>query len=237
MAIIPGILLIGYVYGKDKVEKEPIGLIIKLIMFGAITTEIARVVEGALFQALPQYPKGTLGYALITGFCIAAFTEELVKFLALRLGSWRHPSFNYRFDGIVYGVSVAVGFALLENIMYVAMYGLQTAIVRAFTAVPLHAFSGVFMGVFYSYSKKAAILGKSSASTSFTLMALIVPMLVHGTYDFLAMLAAPGIQIVFYIFVILLYIVAIKTIKKNSEEDRRGSFYPRARVIEYDQDI
>lgn len=237
LAIIPGLLLIIYVYGKDKVEKEPIGLIVKLIIFGAITTQIAAFAEQTASSFFPQYAQGTVGYALVNGVCLAAFWEELLKFLALRLGSWKHPSFNYRFDGIVYGVSVAVGFALLENVMYVAMFGFQTAIVRAFTAVPLHAFAGMFMGVMYSYSKKAAILGQSGTSAKFTFLALLVPMFIHGTYDFLAMLGYPGIQILFYAFVIVLYIAAIKTINKMSAEDRKGSFYPSARVIDYDCDL
>ena len=151
LAIIPGLLLIIYVYKKDKVEKEPVRLIIRIIIFGMISCIAAGFLEELESQFLPKYKEGTIEYALMTSFCMAAFVEEIVKYLAMRLGSWKYPGFNYRFDGIVYGVSSAVGFAIYENIMYVAMYGLSTAIVRAFTAVPLHAFCGVFMGVLYSY--------------------------------------------------------------------------------------
>jgi RsiW-degrading membrane proteinase PrsW (M82 family) len=153
LAVIPGLLIIIYVYGKDKVEKEPKGLIIKLIFFGILSCIAAGYIEAFEDSLLPDYPKGSLEFALQTSFLEAALVEELVKFTALRTGSWKHPSFNYRFDGIVYGVSAAVGFAIYENIMYVASYGFETAVVRAFTAVPLHAFCGVFMGVFYSYAK------------------------------------------------------------------------------------
>jgi RsiW-degrading membrane proteinase PrsW (M82 family) len=166
---------------------------------------------------------------------MAALVEEIVKYLALRIGSWRCNAFNYRFDGVVYGVSAAVGFAVLENILYVAQYGLQTAIVRAFTAVPLHAFCGLFMGVFYSYAKKASITGKSSLP--YTLLALIVPMLIHGTYDTLAFLGTQSSTYALLVFVVILYIVAIITIKKLSAADYRAGFYPEARYIEYEQDI
>ena len=120
VAVIPGILIIVYVYTKDKVEKEPIGLIIKLLIFGALSCFVAGAAEGALAQLWPQYPQGSLEYALINSFALAAFCEEIVKYLALKIGSWRSPSFNYRFDGVVYGTSAAVGFAVLENIGYVA---------------------------------------------------------------------------------------------------------------------
>ena len=167
---------------------------------------------------------------------MAAFVEEIVKFLAMKIGSWRYPGFNYRFDGIVYGVSAAVGFAVYENINYVAMYGLETAIVRAFTAIPLHAFCGVFMGVIYSYSKKAAILGNKGASIGYTLLALLVPMLIHGTYDTFAFLGGQG-TIPLLVFVVILYVTAIATIKSMSAADYRAGFYPQARVINYDVDI
>ena len=236
LAIIPGLLLIIYVYRKDTVEKEPLGLIIKIMFLGVLSCFAAAYLEMFESQYLPQYPKGSLEYALTTSFCMAALVEETVKFLAMKIGSWRYPGFNYRFDGIVYGVSAAVGFAIYENINYVAMYGLQTAVVRAFTAIPLHAFCGVFMGVFYSYSKKASILGNKGASAGYTLLALLVPMLIHGTYDTFAFLGENG-TIQLLIFVVILYVSAITTIRKMSAADYRAGFYPEARPIDYDIEI
>lgn len=237
LAVIPGLLIIIYVYRKDKVEKEPIGLIIKLIVFGAISCIAAGYIEAFEDSMLPEYPKGSLEYALQTSFLEAALVEEIVKFLALRFGSWKHPSFNYRFDGVVYGVSAAVGFAIYENVMYVATYGFQTAVVRAFTAVPLHAFCGVFMGVFYAYAKKASILGRGGTKSFFILLSLIVPMTIHGIYDTLAFLGTEQSTYMLLAFVVILYIAAIRTIKKLSKADFHAGFYPRARIIEYDQNL
>ena len=236
LAIIPGLLIIIYVYRKDKVEKEPAGLIMRIIFFGVLSCFAAAFLEQLESQYLPQYPKGSLEYALITSFCMAALGEEIVKFIAMKLGSWNYQGFNYRFDGIVYGVSSAVGFAIYENINYVAMYGFQTAVVRAFTAIPLHAFCGVFMGVFYSYSKKASILGNNGAKIGYTLLSLLVPMLIHGTYDTFAFLGERG-TMPLLIFVVILYVSAITTIKKMSAADYRAGFYPRARRIDYDVEI
>lgn len=234
LAIIPGLLIIIYVYTKDKVEKEPIGVILKCLFFGVLSCFVAAYAEQFLEAFLPAREAGTLPYALQTSFCVAAFCEEIVKYLATRLGSWKSPAFNYRFDGIVYAVSAAVGFAVYENINYVAMYGLQTAIVRAFTAVPLHAFCGVFMGVFYGIAKKASILGKGGASKLATLLALLVPMLIHGCYDTLAFWRMEYSTILLLAFVVVLYIAGIKTINRMSAEDRLAGFYPEARTFEYD---
>ena len=236
LAIIPGLLLIIYVYRKDKVEKEPPRLVARIILFGVLSCCAAAYIERFETQFLPQYPKGSLEYALTTAFCVAAFVEEIVKFLAMRIGSWNYQGFNYRFDGIVYGVSSAVGFAIYENLGYVAVYGLQTALVRAFTAIPLHAFCGVFMGVLYSYSKKEAILGNKGACAGFTVLSLIVPMLIHGTYDTFAFLGNQGTMSLL-IFVVILYAAAITTIKKMLAADYRAGFYPKARIINYDVDL
>ena len=233
IAVIPGLLIIAYVYRKDKVEKEPVGLVIKTIIMGALACTAAGILESIEASYLPKYPQGSIQYALITAFCMAAFVEEIVKYIAMRIFTWRYQGFNYRFDGIVYGVASAVGFAILENVMYVTQYGFETGIVRAFTAVPLHASCGVFMGVFYAYSKQAAILGKSPAP--YTLLALLVPMLLHGVYDTMAFMGAAG-TMPLLVLVVIMYVVVIKTINKMSAEDYRSGFYPRARSIDIDMD-
>lgn len=225
LAIIPGLIIIIYIYGKDKVEKEPLGLILKLIIYGSLCCFVAGYMEQIVSAYVPSFPTGSVANAMTEAFLVAGCCEELVKFLALRLGSWRDPSFNYRFDGIVYGVSVAVGFAILENVMYVTMYGFATAVVRAFTAVPLHAFCGAVMGVFYSYSKKASISGRSSAATACSILAWFVPMIVHGIYDTFAMIRSTSASALLIAFVIFLYVVIIRMVNRMSREDYQGGFY------------
>ena len=236
LAIVPGLLLIIYVYKKDRVEKEPPALLIKLLLFGILSCIAAGYLEQLESQFLPAYPQGSVQYALQTSFLMAALVEETVKFLAMRAASWNNSAVNYRFDGVLYGLTAAVGFAIYENIMYVAMYGMQTAIVRAFTAIPLHAFCGAFMGAIYSYSKKASILGNGGASVMYTILALLVPMAIHGTYDTFAFLGQSGTGPLL-VFVVILYFAAITMIKKLSASDYRAGFYPEARPIDYNVEI
>ena len=225
LAIVPGIIIIAYIYGKDKVEKEPLNLIIRLIIYGSLCCFVAGYLEQIVSARIPAYPTGSVAQAMTEAFLVAGCCEELVKFLALRLGSWRNPSFNYRFDGIVYGVSVAVGFAILENIMYVSMYGFATAVVRAFTAVPLHAFCGAIMGVLYSYSKKSSIDGRSAASLIYTILAWFIPMVVHGIYDTFAMIRSTSASAMLIAFVIFLYIAITRMVNRMSRDDFEGGFY------------
>lgn len=225
LAIIPGLIIIVYIYGKDKVEKEPVGLILRLVLFGVISCFPAMYMEAYMEAILPQYQNGSVMYAATTGFLVAGMCEELVKLLALRLGSWKHPSFNYRFDGIVYGVSTAVGFAIYENINYVMMYGASVAISRAFTAVPVHAFCGAVMGILYSYAKKASIDGRSGASICYTIMAYLIPLFIHGMYDMFAMIKSSVSVMMLYALLIFLYITVTKMVNKMSREDIQGGFY------------
>lgn len=227
LAIIPGLIIIIYIYGKDKVEKEPIGLIAKLILYGMCCGFVASAAESFVMSIVPSYPEGTLEYAMTEAFFVAALCEEAVKLIAVKLGSWRSGHFNYRFDGIVYGVSVAVGFAILENVMYVTMYGFGTAIVRAFTAVPLHAFCGAVMGIHLSYAKKASIDGRGLARIGHMVLAYIVPFVIHGTYDTFAMMRTQQASVCLIAFVIFLYITVTAMINRMSRDDRNGGFYRR----------
>lgn len=229
LAILPGILIIIYIYRMDKVEKEPWSLILKLMFFGALSCVPASFLESLIDSAMPSFPAGSLAYALSMAFASAALCEELCKFAFLRFGSWKNPAFGYRFDAIVYGVAVALGFAILENVLYVMSYGFETALVRAVMAVPLHAFCGVFMGIFFGAAKQASIQGRGTGK--YMLGALLVPMLIHGFYDTLAFLGNTVASIVLLAFVVLMYIVSVHYVKKFSRDDWKSGFYPETQPL------
>ena len=225
LALLPGIIIIIYIFTKDKVEHEPWSLIFKLLIFGAISCIPAMFLEMFISVNLPDLPAGSVGYAVCNAFIVAALCEETCKYVLLRLGSWRNKHFDYRFDGIVYGVSVAVGFALLENVLYVMDGGLEVALMRGVMAVPLHAFCGVFMGIYYGAAKRYSIEGQHSKAHLETLKALLVPMLIHGIYDSLAFMGTYAASILLLAFVVFMYIVAAKRVNKYSKEDWSAGFY------------
>lgn len=225
LALLPGILIIIFIFRKDKIEREPVSLIVKLVLFGVLSCIPAIFLELFISELGPVYAEGTLTYALYEAFVIAALCEEICKYVFLRLGSWRHKAFDYRFDGIVYGVSVAVGFALLENILYVMEGGFYTALMRAFLAVPLHAFCGLFMGVAYGAAKRDSIEGNRAKQRKATFMALFVPIMIHGIYDTLVFLNGVAPFILLLVFVAFLYVIAIKYVNKYSREDWSGNLY------------
>lgn len=225
LAALPGILIIIYILRKDKVEHEPISLIVKLAILGAVSCVPAAFIEGYVEAVMPAgIISNPIGIAAYEAFFVAALCEEVSKYLFLRWGSWKNVNFDYRFDGVVYGVSVAVGFAILENILYVADGGLQVALMRGVLSVPLHAFCGVFMGVFYGAAKRDSVR-KGSGIAGSTCLAILVPIAIHGVYDTFAMIEYNWATIALLVFVGVMYVVAIKEVNRLSREDRNGGFY------------
>lgn len=165
-ALIPGILLLIYIYKKDRVEKEPLGLLLLLLFLGAAIGFPAGEIEGFLsehviekiFINYGELVDGTLVlprityhiYSIIDNFIGIALIEEGLKWLVLFFVTRKNKHFNSMFDGIVYSVFVSLGFAILENVLYSFSYGFETALLRAVTAVPGHMFFSFFMGFFYS---------------------------------------------------------------------------------------
>ena len=238
LALIPGILIIIFIFRKDKVESEPLSLIIKLLILGAVSCVPAVFAETAMGGLMPaSFTEGSVNYAVYNAFMVAALCEEVCKFLLLWLGSWRNSNYNYRFDGIVYGVCVAVGFALLENVMYVMEGGLYTALMRGVLAVPLHAFCGVYMGIHYGAAKRYSIEGQHSKAWGSIFLALFAPFLIHGIYDALAFMGEYGTTFMLLAFVLLMYITSIKAVNKYSREDWHAGFYlqQQATINVYDK--
>ena len=104
---------------------------------------------------------------------------------------------------MVYAVFVSLGFALWENIGYVMMYGVGAALARAITAVPGHACFGVFMGAYYGLAKRSANCGETAASRLWNFLALLVPTVIHGLYDYIAVNETESFSTTFVVFVLV----------------------------------
>lgn len=219
-AVIPAVVLLVRVYQADRLEKEPVSLLLWLIILGVIATSLAGATEQLGDSLLLQvFPEESLPYNLLLYFVVVAFSEEGFKYLLLKRRTWRSPHFNCQFDGVVYAVFVSLGFALWENIFYVLSYGFSTAVARAVTAVPGHAAFGVFMGVWYGVAKRYDLAGYQAESKAAREKALLIPALLHGTYDFIATYQNDWMSLIFLVFVIWLFRTALKLVKKTSAED------------------
>ena len=219
-ALLPALFLMRYIYRKDSIEKEPKGMLVGLVFLGVAAAVVAVILETLGTGILSNYlQEGMPAHTIVMAFLVVAVAEEGAKFLFLYWRTWRDPNFNYRFDGIVYAVFVSLGFAAFENISYVMGYGLTTAIARALLAIPAHMGFAVFMGYFYSRAKKCADEGNMRGKRRNLSAALLVAVLLHGFYDACALLGTLLSALVFLAFVVAMYIIVIRLVKRESRGD------------------
>ena len=184
LSILPGVLIIIYIYKRDKHEREPYRYILICVLLGMLSCIPAIAgtlsVEAMMGVNNPSASKNMMTVATYA-FIAVALSEEFAKFLFLRFYIYRKPEFDEPMDGIVYAVTISMGFAILENVLYVLEGGLHVAILRMFTAVPGHAAFGVIMGYYVGLAKFESDQVKS---TRLMLQGLLFAAFVHGAYDF-----------------------------------------------------
>lgn len=224
LAIIPAVIIIAFIYHKDKAEKEPLRLLVSLFIMGATISVIGAIVaQHVMLKGLQEViAEGTTGYNFIMCFFIVALSEEGFKFLVLRLRTWKHKAFNYTFDGIVYAVIVSLGFATLENILYLINDGTYNlALMRGLLSVPGHAIDAVFMGLFYGKAKYCQCAGDNSGKSKNMFLSLFVPILMHGFYDFCLFNSKnmEGIIVLFFVYEAVVTVSALVIIHKSSKND------------------
>ncbi len=215
VALIPPIFLMVQTYRNDKVEREPLSLIGKTILYGAIAVIpiliVELVLEGVFSAVLDD--KSML-FKVLDNFLGVAIVEEGFKLMACKKAVWKNKEFNYTFDGIVYAVAASLGFAAVENIMYVFQYGLGTGILRAVTSIPGHTIFGVYMGVYLGLAKYAKYQGSKLQEKRNHILALFVPTVIHGFYDFALSADNSAFVAVFLVFLVGIAIKCMATIKK-----------------------
>jgi RsiW-degrading membrane proteinase PrsW (M82 family) len=209
-SLAPVIIILLYIYLRDKYDREPLWLLARLVIAGALIVIPIALVERFLVDWMP--PLGRVGGAVYHAFIVAGITEEGFKFLVLYLIAWNNPRFNEKFDGIVYAVFVSLGFAAVENIMYVVQSGYQTALVRSLTAVPAHALFGVAMGYYLGIARMYEELRSTYLSR-----AILVPVLLHGIYDFILMVEIGWLLMLFVPYVVYLYAAGMRKIRILSD--------------------
>ena len=220
-AVLPAAYLMIKVYRSDRLEREPAWLVISLVLLGMISTALAGTAEQLGDRILSYFfTEESTAYKALFFFLIVGPAEEGFKYAVLRWRTWRHPAFDCQYDGVVYAVFVSLGFALWENIGYVLMYGMQTAVARALPAVPGHACFGVFMGAWYGIAKRYALYGCEPESKRARWLCVIVPALLHGCYDFIASLETEVFVLVFLVFVAAMFFTALRMVKRVSQKDQ-----------------
>lgn len=214
-ALLPPLVLMGVVYRMDRLEREPPALLAGLFLRGVLAMFPILILELLASQFVDFFYWQPLVYLFLTYFVIPGFVEEGVKFRVLRRRTWNEPNFNYRFDGVVYAVFVSLGFAAVENILYVLTSGFSTAVLRAIFSIPGHAMFGVIMGLSFSQASWAQRHGQREQAAAQQKRAWLLPALLHGAYDFLLV----GFGGLFYVYFFGLVLYVVRLLRRAARED------------------
>jgi len=216
VSVVPAALLMFYIYHQDKYQKEPVKSLVKAFCGGMLSVVFTLITVQILEYTIGLIPilNETVFY---DSFITAGIPEELCKFLVFMIFIWHDKNFDEYFDGIVYASIVSLGFATIENIMYVLPGGLSVGIIRALLSVPGHFFFGIIMGYFLSLAK----FNKSKRGL-YIFLGLLFAILAHGTFDWLLMFSDRAGDIlslfIYQLFIagdIFLWRLGIRLIKKH----------------------
>lgn len=174
-AVAPGIALLAYFYLKDKYDAEPVRMVVRLFLVGVLIVFPTMVIQRGFMLGLGDDP-------FVFSFLISGGIEEFLKWFVIYFLLYSHSAFDEPYDGIVYAVAVALGFATLENVIYV-LYNhssFSELILRAMLPVSGHALFGVIMGYYLGMAK--FVPGQEK---KFLILSLVLPVIWHGSFDFI----------------------------------------------------
>lgn len=242
LAVIPVVLILLYVYYQDK-NKEPPSLLIKLFIGGIVSCGLVLLVSSILEKISPLFsPNSTKNFfgILFYAFISVALVEEICKWIFVYLFGYRSKEFDEVYDGLLYAVFVSLGFAFIENILYVIINNsFYTAFVRGLCAVPSHACDAILMGYHISIAKEYRIHNKKKKERKHLLLSIIMPALIHGIYDFCLLSGNKLFTFVFLVFITFMYFTSVNKLQQMSmsrkniadKESNKNKFCPKCGMI------
>lgn len=218
IAVFPVIFLLYFVHKKDP-HPEQMKFLMKIFGLGCLSAIPVLFCE-MIYDRVLQIPDSYGSFALFWNtFWGIAFVEEIFKWIAMFAMSYRSKKFDETYDGIAYGAFSSMGFACIENLLYVVLgFSVVTGVLRAITAVPGHFCYGVIMGYFMSKARYNKENGKSGII--YILLSILIPTALHALYDYL-ILDDTGLNILIWFVLIIAmfiscFILIIRAAKNNA---------------------
>lgn len=215
VALLPVLLFLIWIYKKDKYNKEPIKDLVKFYIIGVMISFVAIVIERKLVDF--NVFEGIYSQ-LYLSFLVAGTTEEFLKAIVLTIVLFKDNKFNEKIDGIIYSVVLSLGFASIENIIYLfyetenLIY--QVGILRSVIAIPGHIMFGIMMGYYIS---KAKFSDTKSEKINNIFKAIIIPIILHAIFDFILMIGERWSIILFIVYIGLLYFNSLKKLDEYTD--------------------
>ena len=234
IAVLPTFVIFFIVIKNAQAAREPFKKIAKVFGISVGSTIVAMILEAlgehsetAVLEACGA-PLKTVFYVFIETIFVVAMVEEGCKYFSFKLMIFHDRAFDNTYDGLIYGAAAALGFATLENILYVVENGFGTGILRAILSVPLHACTGIYMGYYFGISKYKKY-NDIQQDKNPQRRAYVISIVIHALYDFLLMANDaddvpewfPALTVIgILIIMAIVYALMIITIRKAKREDQ-----------------
>lgn len=215
LAVAPSLGLFLLFYLRDKYEKEPLGLLLKTFLMGALTVIPVGMAEHLLFNlwGVDLNDASNLWTFLLMMVFLVALIEEVAKFAVVRFYVWNKKAFNEPYDGIMYAVMASLGFATIENILYVMMFDEVVAWLRALLTVPLHVLVAVIMGYYVGLAKYSPHGTKHPDMYTGLWLAIFF----HGLFNFLVASEVLGLILMAPLLVAWVWRLGLKASRLEAE--------------------
>lgn len=200
VALAPCVFWLWLIYKGDKYKPEPKSLIIRTFLFGLGIAIPVAFLETFLYRGSTA-GNLSLSTAAYLSFVVAGVTEEIAKFLVVRIGVYPSAHFEEPTDGLVYAAAAALGFASLENVVYLINYGWQVILLRGLFSNLAHVLFSALWG--YPLAMTKLEFFKHKSAVWFGLGGAI---LAHGIFDFLLFTGTVYTFLVIPLFIIMLLI-------------------------------
>lgn len=174
-AIAPGLALLSYFYLRNQMSTEPRKTLFHTFIYGAIITFPIMFIQYVLKE------EGIYSNVYISEVLFSSTIEEFFKWLVIFALIYNHVEFDDPYDGLLYGASTSLGFATVENVIYLLSFGIDTAFLRAILPVSSHALFGVVMGYYFGKSKFA----NNNKKKEYLVLAIAGPIVLHIIYNFI----------------------------------------------------
>jgi protease PrsW len=211
VALAPCVFWLWLIYRWDRYKPEPRSMIIRTFFLGLLVAIPVALIEGFLYPQTAGGPT-TLQSAAYLAFAVAGITEEAGKFLIVRGTVYNSPHFEEPADGLVYSAAAALGFASLENVVYILSFGLQVILVRGLFSNLAH----VLFSSLWGYPLALAKLGILRPQGAY--IGLVLAMIAHGLFDFLFFTQSNLTFLVIPLFLgmVTLYVLMMRHANRNA---------------------
>ena len=228
IAIAPVATIILWIYLKDKYDKEPVLKLTKFFILGILVSILAIYTEELLIKI--NILTGDMNVFYMS-FIIAGLIEEGLKSLILIPALLNEKNFNERLDGIIYSVFLSLGFATVENIIYILfedpVSAFEVGIIRSIISVPAHMMFAIIMGYYISQYKFTQSKSKQRKNLILT---IILPIFLHGLFDFILMIQYRWSIIVFIVYIVYLWKISLDKLDEYTNNSRK-KFFKKYKII------